>query len=81
MSLRDFFSFKKTSAPKKEASMPIKVATICIMLVTVGVIAKSAYEMKGAVTDIQKTLAHTAEMPNEADGAFYFIEPRSTAVL
>ncbi|MEO9824986.1 MAG: hypothetical protein ABJF50_11280 [Paracoccaceae bacterium] len=81
MSLRKILSATKTDTSAKAASKPIKVASICIMVLTVGLIMKSAYEMKSAVRDIQRTVAVSADIPAQAEGAFYFIEPRPTATL
>ena len=81
MSPRKFFSVQKNAVDEKAASKPVKVATICVLVISSGLVMKTAYEMKQAVREIQRTVAHSVEMPEEADGAFYFIEPRTTATL
>lgn len=81
MSLLKVFASKKTATPSKIPSKPIRVASMCIMLATGGVVLKSAYEFYGVVSDIQRTIAPSAELPSEADGAFYFIEPATTVTL
>lgn len=80
MSLDKIFGSKKTAAPSKLPSKPIRVATMCILLATAGVVLKSGYEFIGAVSDIQRTIAPSSNLPSEADGAFYFIEPASTTL-
>ncbi len=81
MSLQNFFASKKAAAPSKIPSQPIRVASMCIMLATGGVVLKSAYEFIGAVSDIQRTISPSPALPSEADGAFYFLEPATTVTL
>lgn len=77
MSLRSVLSPKKSSAPQKVASKPIRILSACILLATFGVVAKATHEFMWMVNEIERTVA--SEMPSEAEGAFYFIEPAKTA--
>lgn len=79
MSLRRIFSRKKAATPQKTASKPIQILSACILLATFGAVLKTTHEFFGVVRDIQQTVA--SEMPAEAEGAFYFIEPAKTATL
>ena len=79
MSLHRIFSQKKPDNPCKAASKPIRILSACILLATIGVVMKSAHEFIWMVSEIQQTVA--SEMPAEAEGAFYFIEPAKTATL
>ena len=80
MSLHKTLSTKTANAPAKAPSTFVKVATVCVLVISSGLVMKSAYEMKNAVRDIQRTVAET-ELPEQAEGAFYFIEPSATATL
>lgn len=76
--LKSLSRSKKSSTAKISTSF--KIALACMVLATVGVVVKMTNDFAWIVTEVQHTIAPTSNMPSQAEGAFYFIEPLTTTL-
>ena len=79
MSTSKLISSTKISPKPTGTSKPVKLAYVCVLLLATVVFLKSGYEFASMVGDVNQAIAPTTNMPLQADGAFYFIEPATTA--
>ena len=78
------FLHKSLSRPNSneaaKTSASFKIAVVCMALVTAGVFMKVANDFAWVVVEVQHTIDPSFDMPLQAEGAFYFIEPLTTTL-